>query len=66
MMPQRVTDALMCIGVLVFVVLGLLGAWGVLRVLTDGPRVPERTVCFEDEPCWDCATMGNQVCGSRP
>lgn len=20
-------------------------------------------VCLEDQPCWDCATMGNQVCG---
>ena len=19
--------------------------------------------CFEDDPCWDCTTMGNQVCG---
>lgn len=21
--------------------------------------------CAEDEPCWDCATMGNLICG-RP
>lgn len=20
-------------------------------------------VCHEDEPCWDCSTMGNLVCG---
>lgn len=20
-------------------------------------------VCHEDDPCWDCATMGNHVCG---
>ena len=20
-------------------------------------------VCFEDMPCWDCTTMGNQLCG---
>jgi hypothetical protein len=19
--------------------------------------------CFEDEPCWNCSTMGNRVCG---
>jgi hypothetical protein len=19
--------------------------------------------CYEDEPCWDCATMGNHICG---
>jgi len=21
-------------------------------------------VCQEDEPCWDCTTMGNQICGT--
>lgn len=21
--------------------------------------------CNEDEPCWDCKTMGNRVCGSK-
>src|SRR5690242_9706578 len=21
------------------------------------------TVCAEDQPCWDCATMGNLICG---
>ena len=24
--------------------------------------VPGHT-CYEDEPCWDCETMGNGVCG---
>lgn len=30
--------------------------------------VPDRNPahpCVEDEPCWDCATMGNRVCGGR-
>lgn len=22
--------------------------------------------CQEDEPCWDCATMGNRICGVEP
>lgn len=22
--------------------------------------------CAEDDPCWNCATMGNLVCGTRP
>lgn len=22
--------------------------------------------CHEDDPCWDCSTMGNRVCGPRP
>lgn len=21
------------------------------------------TVCYEDQPCWDCHTMGNRICG---
>lgn len=21
-------------------------------------------VCEEDQPCWDCATMGNHICGT--
>lgn len=25
----------------------------------------ERPPCMEDEPCWDCTTMGNHVCGPR-
>lgn len=26
----------------------------------DGDLPP----CAEDEPCWDCATMGNRICGT--
>lgn len=25
-----------------------------------------QTHCAEDDPCWNCATMGNHVCGNRP
>lgn len=21
------------------------------------------STCHEDDPCWDCETMGNQICG---
>jgi hypothetical protein len=24
---------------------------------------PEPVVCYEDDPCWDCSTMGNTICG---
>ncbi len=24
------------------------------------------TACQEDEPCWDCHTMGNLICGPIP
>ena len=40
---------------------------------THGPCEPEGRigpvdttpdpVCYEDEPCWDCDTMGNRTCG---
>lgn len=22
--------------------------------------------CHEDDPCWDCSTMGNRICGRVP
>ncbi len=25
--------------------------------------VPNPEICHEDEPCWDCETMGNKICG---
>lgn len=28
------------------------------EVVTEAPAL-----CQEDEPCWDCETMGNKVCG---
>lgn len=50
----------------------LLGTW------VDGHSTPTPTpttveteigtaisiVCEEDQPCWDCTTMGNQICGA--
>lgn len=35
---------------------------------TTAPHAPELTaspVCEEDMPCWDCATMGNRMCGPQ-
>lgn len=26
---------------------------------------PTTTACEEDQPCWDCATMGNRLCGPQ-
>lgn len=36
-----------------------------LNILAPLPDEPAQGVvdCMEDEPCWDCATMGNKVCG---
>ncbi len=30
---------------------------------TTTTTVPDVQTCFEDEPCWDCETMGNKICG---
>lgn len=27
--------------------------------------VAATVVCQEDDPCWDCSTMGNLICGTR-
>ena len=27
------------------------------------PTIGKAWACQEDEPCWDCRTMGNQICG---
>jgi hypothetical protein len=36
----------------------------VLVVLTlFGGRGEPPVGCWEDDPCWDCRTMGNLVCG---
>jgi hypothetical protein len=35
-------------------------------LLIGTPPSPSRAdTCQEDQACWDCETMGNQVCGPR-
>lgn len=38
-------------------------------VIDPGPApatvAAKATECHEDEPCWDCHTMGNRICGSE-
>ena len=45
-----------------------------LAVILMGPAIDHeydemdrraREACQEDEPCWDCETMGNRICGVR-
>jgi hypothetical protein len=31
-----------------------------------GAGIRNAPACHEDEPCWDCSTMGNRTCGPRP
>lgn len=42
----------------------VLGAWlnvGDARAYEPSPSPAQ--ACVEDEPCWDCETMGNRICG---
>lgn len=35
-------------------------------VITAAPAAAHVLECQEDEPCWDCKTMGNHICGPVP
>jgi len=37
----------------------------VARGVTSGPTTRANVECNEDEPCWDCETMGNRICGPQ-
>ena len=26
-------------------------------------QIAEASACQEDQPCWDCSSMGNHICG---
>lgn len=40
------------------------GAYSLPEPVQPAPRpVVEVPACQEDDPCWDCETMGNRVCG---
>jgi hypothetical protein len=43
------------------------GGYALAQRWTDDPAPahPAVTRCAEDDPCWDCATMGNRICGPR-
>lgn len=53
-------------GVIMFAVLagGVTGAVITGMVASEGH--PASGVITEDDPRWDCATMGNRVCGTSP
>lgn len=36
------------------------------RTEAIAPAHPVVQVCEEDQPCWDCTTMGNRICGHPP
>jgi hypothetical protein len=38
---------------------------GALRLALERIDTLTATPCAEDDPCWDCATMGNRICGEE-
>lgn len=44
--------------VLIFLLVTLWGLQGLY-----GEDVTSSQTCQEDDPCWDCRTMGNLICG---
>ena len=60
-------DRFMRMATVVFIVTmlvaGVLFAWVLPEVI--GAEVVSEQECNEDEPCWDCRTMGNFVCGEQ-
>ncbi|WP_330335660.1 hypothetical protein OHS33_39165 (plasmid) [Streptomyces sp. NBC_00536] len=68
---DRVYAAAILAGLLALVALILAASVGAARSAGSQPPRPAATVavagsdsCEEDEPCWDCHTMGNRVCGA--
>ena len=33
------------------------------RALAPSAPSPSLAHCVEDDPCWNCSTMGNHICG---
>lgn len=61
----------MTAGSVVTAVAGAVLGFGMLAAPQPDPypwqgvlAAPAGPVCVEDEDCWDCASMGNRVCGS--
>lgn len=47
------------------VVMLFITAFGVFiaKALSDELVPPSSMACMEDQPCWDCSSMGNLICG---
>lgn len=50
---------------LLFTLMATIGVLGWCDYVVTAADV-QRTFCAEDDPCWDCETMGNHVCGVTP
>lgn len=63
--PSITRRVLLCFTVAVAVTLVLLAINSRLDKdrIFNGPT--SQTRCQEDDPCWDCSTMGNHICGPR-
>lgn len=57
-------DALISGMIAGFVIVAIAIAICFLFVLPTAFASPTPPPCYEDEPCWDCETMGNLICGT--
>jgi hypothetical protein len=39
--------------------------YGAILIGVSADLSATNTVCVEDMECWDCATMGNRICGTE-
>ncbi|MBB2505998.1 hypothetical protein [Amycolatopsis echigonensis] len=61
---QRIGELVGFAGIVaVTAVAALAGLAGCKPVKGSPERAPVSVQCNEDEPCWDCHTMGNRQCG---
>jgi hypothetical protein len=58
-MPEKMTKAQMIGAAFLLVVMGILGG------ISFGDEIPQKSQQIsEDDPGWDCHTMGNRICGN--
>ena len=61
-MTHRTYVRFLVLGLVLWTIVGLFIAAN-LPAVTDAGRA-DLSICQEDEPCWDCETMGNRLCGA--
>jgi hypothetical protein len=58
-------ESVLLFRIFIMTVLIIAGCWIYWTGYGDGYSNGQKdtTTCQEDDPCWDCHTMGNHICG---